>query len=119
MQFRAWTWAAVAGLFFCTCRHAPAQSGIPIPEDARVTDAYGDVIELDQGWTDDTQQAFYNTPQGSEILPYAWILVLEQNDSEKPFLDPANIESFRYIPRKKTATAAASIRRMGRGVFTR
>ncbi|HYH97936.1 di-heme-cytochrome C peroxidase [Hyalangium sp.] len=68
----------------------------------RVADAYGDVIELEQGWTDDTQQAFYNTPQGAEILPYSWILALEQKDSEKAFLDPANIERFRYLPRKKT-----------------
>lgn len=104
MSFRASIWAAIAGLCLCTCRHAPPQSGTQIPEDARVADAYGDVIELEQGWTDDTQQSFYNTPQGSEILPYAWIVVLEQSASEKPFLDPANIERFRYIPRKKTAS---------------
>jgi cytochrome c5 len=102
MHFRVIGWIAAAGLFLWACRHAPAQTGTPITDDMRVADAYGDVIELEQGWTDDTQEAFYNTPQGSEILPYAWILVLEQKDSETPFLDPANIERFRYLPRKKS-----------------
>lgn len=93
---------AVVGIFLCTCRHAPPQQGTAITEGMRVQDAYGEVIELDQGWTDDTQEAFYNTPQGSEILPYPWIVALEQKDSQKPFLDPANIERFRYLPRKPT-----------------
>ncbi len=102
MQSRVWKWLVVSSVVLCTCRHAPPQTGTRIEDGMRVADAYGDVIELDQGWTDNTQQAFYNTPQGSEILPYAWIVVLEQKDSEKAFLDPANIERFRYLPRKKT-----------------
>jgi cytochrome c5 len=105
MQRRAWiSGTAVAALciFLWACRHAPPQQGRWIEEGDRVTDAYGDVIELEQDWTDDTQEAFYNTPQGSEIMPYAWIVLLEQKDSDKPFLDPANIERYRYLPRKKT-----------------
>jgi hypothetical protein len=85
-----------------TACHAPKQSGRPIEEGARVDDAYGDVIELEQGWTDVTQQLYYNTPQGAEIMPYGWILALEQEGDETAFLDPANIERFRYLPRKKS-----------------
>lgn len=96
--------SALAALFaLSACRHPPPQQGNPILEGSRVADAYGDVIELEQGWTDDTQQAFYNTPQGAEILPYSWILVLEQRSSQSLFLDPANIERYRYLPRKKAA----------------
>jgi cytochrome c5 len=105
MQRRVWTSStAVAALciFLWACRHAPPQPGRWIEEGDRVTDAYGDVIELEQDWTDDTQEAYYNTPQGSEIMPYAWIVALEQQGSDKPFLDPANIERYRYLPRKKT-----------------
>jgi cytochrome c5 len=104
MQFRAWVSPAAATLCILlgACRHAPPQTGTLIQNGTRVSDAYGEVIELEQGWTDDTQQDFYNLPQGSEILPYAWILVLEQKDSQKAFLDPANIERFRYLPRKTT-----------------
>jgi len=106
MQFRSRSsHPAVVALciLLCACRHAPPQSGTQIKEGMRVDDAYGDVIELEQGWTDETQEAFYNTPQGSEIMPYPWIVALEQRDSQKPFLDPTNIERFRYLPRKKTA----------------
>ncbi len=103
-QSKAWRRCVMAaGLALAACRHPPPQQGNPIPSGARVDDAYGDVIELDQGWTDDTQQAFYNTPQGAEIMPYAWILALEQGDRQTAFLDPANIERYRYLPRKKSA----------------
>jgi cytochrome c5 len=104
MQLRVWTSGTAVALciFLSACRHAPPQDGNWIKEGMRVTDAYGDVIELEQGWTDDTQEAFYNTPQGAEIMPYSWIVVLEQKDSEKPFLDPANIDRYRYLPRQKT-----------------
>jgi cytochrome c peroxidase len=107
MKSRILCLAAFAGMFLGGCRGCnpdPPQPGNPIVEGARVADAYGDVIELEQGWTDDTQQAFYNTPQGSDIMPYTWMLALEQKDSDKAFLDPANIERFRYLPRKKTAS---------------
>lgn len=104
MKSRVWKCFATTLVVLCACRHAPQQEGNPIPDGMRVADAYGDVIELEQGWTDDTQQAFYNTPQGSEILPYSWFLVLEQKDSQKAFLDPTNIERFRYLPRKKSTS---------------
>ena len=92
---------ALAGVVGCS---APAQKGTQISTGTPVGDAYGDVIELAQGWTDETQQWFYNTPQGSEIMPYAWILALEQKVSTESFLSPANIERFRYLPRKKSAS---------------
>jgi len=78
----------------------PKQTGKPIPDEAPVPDAYGYVVDLKQGWTNDTQRAFYDTPQGSEIMPYGWLLALEQAGNDKRFLDPANIDRFRYLPRK-------------------
>ena len=89
-----------SALFACS---APAQEGTQIKNATPVDDAYGNVIELEQGWTDATQEAFYSTPQGSEIMAYAWFLALEQKDSETPFRDAANIERFRYLPRKPSA----------------
>lgn len=83
---------------------APPQKGTQIKSYTPIPDAYGHVIELEQGWTDDTQQAYYNTPQGSLVMPYAWFLALEQKDSTTPFLDPANIERFRYLPRKASTS---------------
>lgn len=92
---------AAAGALACP---APRQTGTPIRDGMRVDDAFGEVYELAQGWTDDTQQMFYNTPQGSHVLPYAWFLALEQARTTTPFLDRANIERFRYLPRMKTSS---------------
>jgi len=58
----------------------------------------GDVIYLDQGWSAADRQAYYSTPQGSEVMPYAWFLALEQPWTDKPFRDDAYMESFRYAP---------------------
>lgn len=90
--------AAVTHLLLSACPTPP-----PEPPYQPVNNVYGNVIKLAQGWNDDTQQSFYNTPQGSEILPYSWILALEQEDSATSFLDRANIERFRYLPRKPSA----------------
>jgi hypothetical protein len=59
-------------------------------------------IYLDQGWSESDSLWFYNTTQGSALLPYDFFLVLEQADSEKSFRDPLNIDKYRYLPQKKT-----------------
>ena len=79
---------------------APPQKGKSIHNYEPVDDAFGYVIELEQGWTDGTQQSFYNTPQGSEIMPYSWLLALEQANSEARFIEHENVERYRYISRK-------------------
>jgi hypothetical protein len=56
-----------------------------------------DPIYLQQGWTPADRAVYYYLPQGSELMPYAWFLALEQPWSEQPFRDPAHIDSFRYI----------------------
>ena len=60
------------------------------------------VVNLEQGWTTDTQQLFYFTDQGSRIMPYAWFLALEQAENEKPFRSDQNIASYRYLTAKPT-----------------
>lgn len=47
------------------CLGPPQQKGKWIHDYEPLSDAFGYVIELEQGWTDVTQQSFYNTPQGS------------------------------------------------------
>ncbi|MDH5553219.1 MAG: di-heme-cytochrome C peroxidase [Nitrosomonas sp.] len=60
----------------------------------------GNVINLEQGWTVDTQQAFYFTSQGSRIMPYSWFLVLEQANNNVLLRNNDHIESLRYLPSK-------------------
>ena len=57
---------------------------------------------LDQGWDEADSLWFYNTTQGSGLLPYDFFLVLEQADSDQLFRSNENIDKFRYLPQKET-----------------
>ncbi len=37
-----------------------------------------EIVRLNQGWTPDQREKYYQTPQGSLIIPYSWFLALEQ-----------------------------------------
>lgn len=56
------------------------------------------LVYLEQGWTQDEMLDFYNTSQGSQLIPYAWFLALEQENSGALFRDDKNMKSFGYLP---------------------
>jgi hypothetical protein len=62
--------------------------------------SYKEIIELEQGWTEATQQSFYFETQGSKILPYSWFLALEQENNQEDFRSPENMDRLRYLPVK-------------------
>ncbi|SOD16887.1 di-heme-cytochrome C peroxidase [Nitrosomonas ureae] len=70
------------------------------------TDKFGDqffqTIYLDQGWSASDSLWFYNTTQGSNLLPYSFFLVLEQPDSSDLFRDNQNIDRYGYLPQRPT-----------------
>ena len=68
---------------------------------------------LDQGWDEADSLWFYNTTQGSGLLPYDFLLALQQpglnpvecdRNGEKAgwFLCDSNIDRYRYLPQKAT-----------------
>jgi cytochrome c5 len=68
---------------------------------------------LDQGWDEAGSLWFYNTTQGSGLLPYDFLLALQQpglnpveceRNGEKAgwFLCDGNIDRYRYLPQKAT-----------------
>jgi len=71
---------------------------------------------LNQGWNESDSLWFYNTTQGSGLLPYDFLIALEQPDLDgKPviecernnaanywFLCANNIDRLRYLPQRKT-----------------
>lgn len=59
-------------------------------------------VYVDQGWDNADSLWFYNTTQGSGLLPYDFFLVLEQKDSTEPFRSVANIDRYRYLPQQET-----------------
>jgi hypothetical protein len=54
-------------------------------------------IFLDQGWDDATRAAFYQTTQGSRMLPYEWFLHLEQADSRQAFRANSNMRRMGFL----------------------
>ncbi|MCF2947120.1 di-heme-cytochrome C peroxidase [Paraglaciecola aquimarina] len=63
---------------------------------------YSTPIYLDQGWSANDSLWFYNTTQGSALLPYDFFLALEQENSTDLFRDNQNIDRYRYLPQKPT-----------------
>ena len=65
---------------------------------AVVAPAWGQVTYLEQGWSPAQRADFYNTAQGSQLIPFKWFLVLEQPRSEKLFRDADNIRKYGFLP---------------------
>ncbi|MEA2903272.1 MAG: hypothetical protein QOI12_659 [Alphaproteobacteria bacterium] len=65
-------------------------------------ESYSKPRYLEQGWTANDSLWFYNTSQGSGLMPYDFFLVLKQADSDELFRSDKNIDKFRYLPQKKT-----------------
>ena len=70
-------------------------------------DWYGDsaskLVRLDQGWTVGDSNWFYWTTQGSQLLPYAFFLALEQPNERTLFRDRRNMLKYRFLPERPSA----------------
>lgn len=65
-------------------------------------ESYTTPVYIDQGWEASDSLWFYNTTQGSNLLPYDFFIELEQVDSIEKFIAPEHIDSLRYLPQKAT-----------------
>ena len=65
-------------------------------------DSFNRVVYLDQGWSPEDSLWFYNTSEGSNLLPYAFFIELEQAGSEKLFRDPENMNRYGYLSQNPT-----------------
>jgi hypothetical protein len=85
----------------CSAPRSPAASSGPSleppPELADEGAVPSPLAYLDQGWNARERDAFYYTPQGSEVMPYRWFLALEQVASEQLFSDREQLETFGWI----------------------
>lgn len=89
---------SVLTMLLAACQQG--QKGDAIQEGEKVDGATTNVVNLDQSWTLDTQQAFYFTNQGSRVMPYEWFLALENANSQTLFRSDETIDSYRYLPSK-------------------
>lgn len=70
--------------------------------DSGFDQGYSTPIYLEQGWKEYDSLWFYNTTQGSGLIPYDFFLFLEQENSQTLLRDNANMDQFRYLPQKPT-----------------
>ena len=71
-------------------------------------DEFGDKADsltyLDQGWNNRERLWFYNTSQGSDLLPLSFILHLKHADDQLPFLSNAHLLRYRYLPQEVSSS---------------
>ncbi len=61
------------------------------------SDEIDSFVELDHGAKWEQFRSLYRyTAQGSRMVPYRWLINLEQADSEKPFVDPPNMKQLGF-----------------------
>ncbi len=77
------------------------RGAIPI-NDGAFGESYTTPVYLDQGWSESDSLWYYNTTQGSALIPYDFFVVLEQENSEELFRSDKNIDHYRYLPQKST-----------------
>lgn len=77
------------------------RGAIPIAQGA-FGENYSTPVYLDQGWKESDSLWFYNTTQGSGLLPYDFFIALEQAESTELLRSPESMDGFRYLPQKPT-----------------
>lgn len=94
------SWSPIAGLIVAlTVSGCTLFSKIDFPDDSCFADkTAGSSIYLAQCWDEKARRTFYTTSQGSQIAPYDIATYVELPNSADPFLTPANIEKWKYIP---------------------
>ncbi len=55
------------------------------------------IIYLEQNWSQQERQRFYNLAQGSYLIPLKWFQSLEQFNSQLAFNSQHNIKHFNYL----------------------
>ena len=79
----------------------PDRGAVPI-ENGAFGENYSTPVYLDQGWSANDSLWYYNTTQGSALLPYDFFLALEEEKSNELFRSNKNIDHYRYLPQKPT-----------------
>ena len=71
-------------------------------EDGLFGETYSTPVYLDQGWDAADSLWYYNTTQGSALLPYDFFIALEQPASSELVRANGNMDRYRYLPQKPT-----------------
>jgi mono/diheme cytochrome c family protein len=77
-------------------------TGTPIANGDPVTGGQG-ALNLEQGWSRETQDSAWFMSFGSRLLPTAWLKVLEQADSQQAFMSDAHMDALGFLTQSSTA----------------
>jgi len=81
---------------------APDTRGAKPAEADYFGDSVNTIIYLDQNWGPADSLWFYNTTQGSDLLPYNLFLHLEQANNKALFRSDENMRRYRYLVQEPT-----------------
>ena len=82
-----------------------------------VKEEVSEVRYLDQGWSEEDRQLFYNTPQGTELqgLHYAWLKALELPFSKEKLATAENMRGWGFIVDDESASEESGVHPVGMG----
>ncbi|MBU2884633.1 hypothetical protein KO507_02515, partial [Gilvimarinus agarilyticus] len=99
--------ASLCLLILLGCQPTTDEHSPNVSEQALSNDWFGDsaerIVYAEQNWSREDSQWFYNTTQGSNLLPLTIFRHLEQADSVELFRNQRNMSRFRYITQNATA----------------
>jgi hypothetical protein len=78
------------------------QRGAATVKQDQFGDQFLNVRYLWQGWKPADSMWFYNTTQGSDLLPYDFFMVLEKPGTSELFRSNDNLNFYRYLPQQAT-----------------
>ncbi len=81
-----------------------AERGAQVLKNEIFGESVNKIVYLEQNWKPSQSLWFYNTTQGSDLIPYDFFLVLEQAGKRELFRSDENINHYRYLPQKKTSS---------------
>src|SRR5580693_10144106 len=73
------------------------QRGAATVEHDQFGDQFSSVKYLAQGWTPAESMWFYNTTQGSDLLPYDFFMALEKPGTTELFRSNENLNHYHYL----------------------
>jgi cytochrome c5 len=83
-------------------RGAIAMDGLNGNPTGALGEKFSTPVYLTQGWDPADSLWFYNTTQGSALLPYDLFIALEQASSDELVRSAQNMDKYRYLPQKAT-----------------
>lgn len=93
--------ALAIGKFYQRLDNREDRGAIPIA-DGHFGEDYPLPVYLDQGWDEADSLWYYNTTQGSGLIPYDFFLELELENSQVKLRDPQIVDQYRYLPQRES-----------------